>query len=234
MKGERKLRLVKGGGDPPASPPPLLSDEPPFTEEELAAADALREALDAGQDPLALELRGAYAPAPLAEADLDAIVSRALGEEFAATGVERAAAERLRAELEGEAPHGEGTELLRSLKLAAHPTTLPPARNEELIQTALRAPFRARVRRIAPVTMAALAGVATLAAGVALVLDHARTTSPGAGAAAALVRARSADDLFDASTPFPRRGGESARVDRIASAREADLRQNRFAAWGVR
>ncbi len=187
-----------------------------------------------GEDPLALGLRGAYAPAPLVEADLDAIVSRALGDELAATGTERAAAERLRAELDGEVLPGDGAELLLAVKLAAHPTALPPARNEELIQTALRAPFRARVRRIAPVTMAALAGLATLAAGVALVLDHARMTSPGAGAAAALVRARSADGLFDASTPFPRRGGESARVDCIASAREADLRQNRFAAWGVR
>ena len=48
------------------------------------------------------------------------------------------------------------------------------------------------------------------------------------------MRARSADALFDATTPFPRHGEESARIDRIASARAADLRQNRFAAWGVK
>ena len=164
-------------------------------------------------------------------------MSRALGDESAAPSVERAAAERLRAELAGAAPPGEGAQLLLALKLAAHPTAIPPSRNEALIEAALRAPLRRRgplVRRIAPVTMAALAGVATLAAGVALVLGHAEKTSPGAGATAALVHTRSADDLFDASTPFPRRGGESARVDRIASAREADLRRNRFAAWGVR
>jgi hypothetical protein len=47
-------------------------------------------------------------------------------------------------------------------------------------------------------------------------------------------RSRSAADLFDPTTPFPRAGGESARVDRIASARASDLRDNRFAAWGVR
>jgi len=237
MKGERKLRLVKGGAESPPPAPPG-DDEPPFTEEELAAAAALRESLDHGEDPLALGLRGAYAPTALAEADLDAIVSRAFGDESATTGTERAAAERLRAELDGAAPLGEGAQLLLALKLAAHPTAIPPARNEALIQAALRrASTRARgllARRIAPVTMAALAGVATLAAGVALLLDHTQTTSPADGAAAALVRARSADDLFEAGTPFPRRGGESARVDRIASAREADLRRNRFAAWGVR
>ena len=31
-----------------------------------------------------------------------------------------------------------------------------------------------------------------------------------------------------------RTGGTSARVDRIASARERELRANRYAAWGVR
>ena len=57
---------------------------------------------------------------------------------------------------------------------------------------------------------------------------------PRGDATAELVRARSADDLFDATTPFPRHGEESARIDRIASARAADLRRNRFAAWGVK
>jgi hypothetical protein len=80
--------------------------------------------------------------------------------------------------------------------------------------------------------MVALAGVAALAAGVALFFGPSGASR--GPATAALVRVRSADDLFDAATPFPRRGEESARVDRIAGARAADLRQNRFAAWGVK
>jgi hypothetical protein len=235
MKGERKLRLVHGGrGEAPRPPATPHGDEPPFTAEELAAATALREALDG--DLLAQELRAAYGPpALLGEPDLDALVTRALGDESAATSVERAAAERLRAELAGEAQPGPEAELLRAVKLAAQPTPLAAERNEALIEAALRAPLRQRgpqLRRIAPLTMAALAGVAALAAGAALMFD--RGLPAPASATAALVRARSADDLFDATTPFPRRGGESARIDRIASARAADLRQNRFAAWGVR
>ena len=163
-----------------------------------------------------------------------------MGDESAATGAERAAAERLRAELAGEAPAGKPC--LRAAGRAqdggAPRGDLPAARHAALIDAALaRAPFLRRrlapvLRRIAPVTMAAIAGVAALAAGVALfagrVPARARRPPPRSP------RARSADDLFDATTPFPRRGGESARIDRIASARAADLRQNRFAAWGVK
>jgi hypothetical protein len=48
------------------------------------------------------------------------------------------------------------------------------------------------------------------------------------------VPSRSTDDLFDPHKEFPKTGGESARIDRIAMARTSDLRQNRFAAWGVK
>ena len=60
------------------------------------------------------------------------------------------------------------------------------------------------------------------------------TPPPAADAVvAAFIPTRSTDDLFGAA-PFPRTGGESQRIDRIAMARASDLRQNRFAAWGVR
>jgi hypothetical protein len=234
MKGERKLRLVTGGGGRPPE-----GDEPPFTDEEIAAAAALRDALEAGGDPLALELRAAHVPGPLAPADLDAIVARAFGDDAATTAAERAAAERLRAELCGEAPPSAESELFRALQLAVHPTDLPAARHQALIDAALSRPILLGrlstrppvVRRIAPVTMVALAGVAALAAGVALFVAPSGTRPP---VTAALVRTRSADSLFDPATPFPRRGEESARIDRITSARVADLRQNRFTAWGVK
>jgi hypothetical protein len=234
MKGERKLRLVPPPPAEPAPPYEDLGDEPPITEEEMAAAEALRSALDRGEDPAAEALRAAFSPGTLDEEDLDAIVKRALGDEASVTRAERAAADRLRAELEGTAEVRVSAPL-HALRLAARPTEIAPERNEMLIAAAFR---RARgrmaaVRRIAPVTMAALAGVAALAAGVALFVGKAGAPPPGA-ATAALVHARSADDLFDPATPFPRTGEESARIDRIAGARARDLRKNRFTAWGVR
>jgi hypothetical protein len=227
MKGDRKLRLVP----PPAAP--AAEGEPPISDAERAAAEALRDALD--REPLVADLRAAHAPRPLDGADLDAILARALGDEAAATRAERAAAERLRAELAGEAAIEEAA-LLRAIKLAAAPTALAPQRNEALIEAALSGRTLRRrlapVRRIAPVTLATLAGVTALAAGLALFVGQAGRPAPGA--ATALIRARSTDALFDAATPFPRTGEESARIDRIADARAADLRNNRYARWGVR
>lgn len=45
---------------------------------------------------------------------------------------------------------------------------------------------------------------------------------------------RSTSALFDPAMPFPTRGGESERLGRIVASRAADLRANRFAAWGIR
>jgi hypothetical protein len=225
---ERKLRLVP--------PPPAETNEEPISDEERAAAEALRDALDRGEDPLAGELRAAFAPDALAEADLDAVLARAMGDESATTRVEREAAYRLRAEIEGEAPVREAA-VLHALKVAAAPPALDPARNEELIAAALaraappRLRRRAVVRRLAPVTIAAITGITALAAGLALFFGQPKLEAP---ATAALIPARSTQELFDATTPFPRRGEESARIDRIAAARASDLRANRFAAWGVR
>jgi hypothetical protein len=236
MKGERKLRLVAGGKVSHDE-----ATEPPVTDEERAAADTLREALDGGPRPsrLARELRAAYVPAPLDPADLDALVARALGDESAATAAERAAAERLRADLAGETGLDGGSgeaDLLRSLKVAARPNAIPTARNEALLAAAFSAISRrsttgALPRRIPPAIMVTLTSVAALAAGLALFLG--RGGAPPS-TSIALVPARSSEDLFDAATPFPRRGEESARIDRIAAARTADLRNNRFAAWGVK
>ncbi len=244
MKGERKLRLVRGGapssGNPAGSPQNALigsASEAPPTEEELGAAEALRRAMEERADPLAEALASAHAPEHLAMPDLDAIVERALGNEAASTVAEVGAAERLRTELDQEEAPGDGdaTTIARALRAAAKPAPLDEARHEAILGEALRAPLRRRrapVRRIAPATALSLVTVAALAAGVALFVG--RPSSPSGAATASLVRARSAADLFDAATPFPRTGQESARVDRIASARAADLRTNRFAAWGVK
>lgn len=271
-KGERKLRLVSGPPQGTAGG----GDEPPFGDDELAAAEALRDALEHGDEPLALALRAAARPDEIDDGDLEAILARALGDaEAPATRLEQAAAERLRDALEGEQTAGNQASdeiaLAGALRAAHAPGELAKATNEALVEAALDraqaappagarvialADRRTRARRIAPITMAALAGVAALAASVLLFFGRAGDQAPPSSASrapaaatvaaeaaaetvtaraqAALIRARSTQDLFDAATPFPRSGEESARIDRIASSRAADLRQNRFAAWGVR
>src|SRR4029077_10668541 len=99
--------------------------------EERAPPPALRAPLEPAREPLAAELRAAFAPAPLAEADLDAILARALGDEAAANVVERRAADQLRAKLDGEAPI-EAAALLHALRAAAAPAPITAARNDAL------------------------------------------------------------------------------------------------------
>lgn len=241
---ERKLRLVS----PPAGAG--SDDDAPITEEERAAARALAEAIDDRRDPLTLALRAARAPEAIDAEDLDALVARALGDEARATHAEREAAEALASEIDRGALGPEAA-ILEQLRVAARPADLDPRINEALIEAALarvaKAPAlgpvggkRGGARRFAPITMAAAAGITAIAAGLALFfsaprLDQAqRRPSAGGDARAALIRARSTQDLFDASTPFPRSGRESARIDRIAAARGSDLRANRFASWGIR
>ncbi len=141
----------------------------------------------------------------------------------------------------GAAPEP-GAEIAAALRAAYRPTALDPRRNEVLIATALaNAPRRRSMGRV----IALVTTVTALAAGFALLLRTAGdaaapSAAPAAAVAAApspqpsLIPARSTADLFDAAEPFPRTGGESKRIDRIAAARSADLRANRFAAWGVR
>jgi hypothetical protein len=263
MKGERHLKLVPPLEGPPGDAPQKAKgsgaglgfdagpDEPTPTEAEIRAALELERALEEGIDPLAAALRSAYRPEPLEEVDHDALLARALGDEGAPpTAAEQREAARLAGELEAmkgrraaPEPRSEPAELATALKAAWSPRSIEPLQNEALIAKALqKAPKKGG--RALSVTMAALSTLAAVAAGVALLfsrgeLDPSRTptaaapTAAGQAAQAALIRARSTTDLFDPETPFPRSGGTSERMDRIVSARAADLRANRFASWGV-
>jgi hypothetical protein len=160
---------------------------------------------------------------------------------------ELAAANKLRDELERPAPAKVGAdsdaELAQALSSAWSPRPLGPDDHSALLDRALagHAERRRRARVVVRVSFGAGA-LAVLAAGFALAVgDLSRSpesasavrverTEPTAGAA--LVSTRSTQPLF--SEPFARAGGETARVDRIAMARAADLRENEFARWGVR
>ncbi len=241
MSGDRKLRLV-----PPVvgqDEPTWLPDEPPPSEEELAAANELRALLEHGEHDLAEVLRAAYDPSSMEPSDNDALIDRALGidsveRDPSATPVERDAAGRLRDALAHPQTEGRDEpeiEIADALVSAYRPRGIDPLRNELLITRALRRSSQRTVsRRVLPVVTAAVLGVAAMAAGVALYLRPVTDKPVAATTAPMMQRSRSTADLFDAATPFPRAGGESARVDRIANARAAELRDNRFALWGVR
>ena len=295
MKGERKLSLVK---PPPPARVELPEGEPEVTEDELREAEALREALDRGEDPFASALRAAASPSPAAPRDLDAILARAMGDlDAPPTAIEEREADRLRlgleehdAQREGRLAVGPGRRererdtdesaapLAVALRAAWAPSPIGAAKNDALVGRALApqgaagsgagappvpaarapaandapAPISLRRFRLGPRSFATMSAVVAMAAGVFLFVRQmgqseapapasmAAATSapaaaaPGAPPPAARIASRSTTDLFDATTPFPRSGGESARVDRIAGARAADLRANRFAAWGVR
>jgi hypothetical protein len=128
--------------------------------------------------------------------------------------------------------------------------------HERIVRRVVTSPGAGRPAAGRPSRSVWLGALAALAAGVALFFG-AMSAEQGAGptsrtapngnapnngieqpappsVAATLIQARSTQELFDPATPFAKKGGESKRLDVIARARAADLRANRFAAWGVR
>jgi len=151
------------------------------------------------------------------------------------------AAEALRRALERGSPGHAGDEdweLVEAIRAAGAPAALPSARQRAILDQAMAKQPRGRV------ILLAFGSVAAMAAALALVLNARYENSPQAAAPAAsaviaaasgptpLAVSRSAADLFPEG--IPKEGGTSDRVDRIAYARARDLRENRFARWGVR
>lgn len=147
------------------------------------------------------------------------------------TAAELIEAEALRVAL--EVPASEEARFGEALRSAFDPPPLAPERLSALVEQAVDAAAPKLRGRVFRVVFGGVAAVA-MAAAAALFLRASGDGHPGAGLAPApsLLAARSSQDLFD--EPFPRTGGTSDRIDRIASARARDLRENRYAAWGVR
>jgi hypothetical protein len=205
-----------------------------FDGAERRDAEALAAAIDAGRGHDFAELCGALRSVARATADAheldaadhDALLAVALGED---AGV--------------AAPDDDDreSELCEALRAAAHPADLDQLAVERALRRAFKQGERKQERRVSVVTL--FGGIATLAAGVALLLtqlpalrrDTSQAAAPqAAAAAAALIGPRSTQDLFDPQQPFAVKGGESDRLGKIVTARAADLRANRFAAWGVK
>jgi hypothetical protein len=155
------------------------------------------------------------------------------------TEEERARAEALRSALEDKPGSNDEADLARALRAAWSPSELSAARHQGILEEALarsvgagrplRSPRRARVLRV----VFGAGTIVALAAGVAGVV---RTESSPQGSsyeiATAVATSRSTQPLF--AEAFARHGGESSRIDRIALARQSDLRDNEFARWGAR
>lgn len=142
------------------------------------------------------------------------------------TPEELAAAEALRKALDEGLPD----DFVRSLKAAHAPSDLDAKTNDALVAKALEKQKKPERRGV--VIRVAFGVTAALAVAAALFLIFGKLPrQPSNVEPVALVRVRSTQPLFD--KPFDTKDS-SARVDRIAMARASDLRENRFARWGVR
>jgi hypothetical protein len=225
-------------------PDDLDPDAPP-TEEEVAASRRLRDALEGGaaaltgdatpEVELALSLRAAWDPSALSvdesRAVLDATPSAE--EQELATALREALATR--EPLSPTTPAHDAAHLARALRAAFAPAALGEAEHRAILDAALAkmpakvVPIGSRTARARVVRIAfgVVTGGLALAASIVLVV----TSAPPHGGEAPLAKARTTQPLF--SEPF-KPGETSARIDRIASARASDFRDNRFTKWGVR
>lgn len=190
-------------------------------DDELIAA-ALEPATD-------LDLGAAWSPGALEPAVHERLLAAALAvqPEDVADPEEQHQASLLREALDGRGSHPY-LALAETLRAASAPT--PPGREavRALAEAALARPRRGNVFYA---TFGAATAILAVAAAFALALRPSGDRSGGAPYASAPNSSRTTSALFEERFETPQ---TTARVDRIHSARERDLRDNRFAAWGLR
>ena len=223
-------------------------DDPdaPASAEEIAASQRLRDALEtpletpargsaASVSPhaepaieLALSLRAAWDPTAISSDENRAVLDATPSAE------EQKLANELREALdtrrEPRTGDSSAVQLASALRAAFAPTAIDEGVHRAMIQAALaKMPAAAQERRsnVVRIVFGVVTGGLALAASIVFVV----TSAPLHGPEAPLARARTTQPLF--SEPF-KPGETSARIDRIASARASDFRDNRFTKWGVR
>jgi hypothetical protein len=178
---------------------------------------------------LAALLRNAVRPMAIERARHERLLWAALEDPFApASAEELIESERLRQALAGEDDHLDLT-LARGLAAAYAPGALPAPQSLELSEARPAVPLG----KLYYIRFGA--GALALAAAAAVVLavsPQAREVSESAADLPTLVLARSRSTAPLFRVDFE--GAPSARIDRIASARGRELRDNRYALWGVR
>jgi hypothetical protein len=137
-------------------------------------------------------------------------------------------AEALSRALEGASASDDAT-FLRAVRFAHAPERYPlsPEENARIAARALATSTRAPSGRVIRVAFGAASIALAAAAILVLILGGDRGGKPPLR----LAQSRSTQELF--REPFAQ-GQAAARIDRIALARSSDLRENRFARWGVR
>ncbi|HEY3815571.1 MAG TPA: hypothetical protein VGL81_00285 [Polyangiaceae bacterium] len=148
-----------------------------------------------------------------------------------ATEEELAESAKLRDALEDPTSPNENAELARAMSSAWSPRDLSAEAHRSLVAKAL-VHHDTRRRRGRVVRVSFGAGAALAVAAAVLLLVRSDRQPPETVHATAVAVSRSTQALFQ--DRFAPTGGESARIDRIAMARAADLRDNEFAKWGVR
>jgi hypothetical protein len=173
-------------------------------------------------------LRAAWAPGEIDRGLNQRLIDAALADPLAPPSEEELVeSERLRRALEGHGEHP-SADLARALAAAARPRALGSSVAETLAGKALGKRHKSNVIFVSFGAAAAFAAAAAVALLVAFPASrhealHAQTER--------LFLSRSTAPLFDHKFET---AGTTARIDRIASARERDLRANLYAQWGVR
>jgi hypothetical protein len=175
---------------------------------------------------LAEAIRSAWEPSPLDPARHRQILELSLADPFAEPTEEevRESARLRRALDEGDATHPDA-ELARVLKNAARPSAAGASADATPPRVAGRTTGRVFYATFGAVALAA-------AAGFALFVARPRDQPAASSAPIPTLRAsRPTGELFAERFEM---GGTTDRIDRIALARAQDLRDNRYAMWGVR
>jgi hypothetical protein len=197
----------------------------PFAREDAFASEPDLD--DETERALAEALRSAWAPGELDARRHAEMLELLLLDPLAPPSAEEAReSERLRQALEtGDETHPD-VRLLRALAAAEEPAPVSPS-VEERARAALLLARRGPRTNVYFVSF----GAAALAAAAAFALVVGGTGRAPAPSAELLVRSRSTTALFEREFEA---GKTTERIDRIASARAHDLRENRYALWGAR
>jgi hypothetical protein len=170
-------------------------------------------------------LEAALRPAELDPTVQERLIEMALEDPLAPPSEEELVeSARLRDALEQGGPH-EDQALLTALRSAAEPHT-----DQAAVESAVKGALQQRRR--GNVIYAVFGGASAVLAAAAVLMLFLGTAAKEAPAPAAdYARPRSTTPLF--SERFETEG-TTARMDLIASERSRDLRDNRYASWGVR
>ena len=196
--------------------------------------------LNAGEEQrLCALLLHAFAPREIDLARHEQLILAALEDPFAEPSPEELVqSERLRRALEGDGEHAD-LDLARALANAHAPSKVAPSVGTPAALAArsasdagpASAPHPKASAKVFSLRFGAIAAGLAAAAALLFSLQSRPNRAPVADLPTlALAQSRSTAALFEAASAGP----PSARIDRIVSVRERDLRDNRYALWGVR